>query len=68
MTPTPDKPAGEALKAEVSRIMRAICDEQRRGESEGFALAYGQVQRGIEKALARTPPPSALDDEVVRVT
>ena len=79
MTPTPSKPAGEALKACPfcgGEAQRMTIGEDEPNNAGGDVIvctqcqASGHVEFGRKENLvsrwnARTPPPSALDDEVV---
>ena len=79
MTPTPDRPAGEALKAcpfcgkvpKLDNIFRGECVRiycvGENCTSHPSVRKYGNgdaLERAIAAWNARTLPPSALDDEV----
>ena len=60
MTPTPDKPAGEAMRVRVKRLRTAIA---KLGEiSADDADKVEQYIAHIGGVRTRTPPPSALDE------
>ena len=62
-TRAPDKPTGEALKALMWRCPHLT------HEPSGICLGCGEqhepLQSWLDTQNTRTPPPSALDDEVV---